>query len=132
MPNCSGKGMSCGDAITRTHRPNGPFIVRHATSVFQIAEEAACGLVTSDCKSTALRLHTSTVFRTRRPARATTVSSPNEAHWRQKQTQSYATRRCTWPDFRPIDAASSAKRNIMAEFQGDRISELKDLGCCPL
>jgi hypothetical protein len=25
--------------------------VRHATSVFQIAEEAACGLVTSDCKS---------------------------------------------------------------------------------
>ena len=48
MPYCSGKGMSCADAITRTHRPNGPFIVRHATSVFQIAEEAACGLVTSD------------------------------------------------------------------------------------
>ena len=52
MPHCSGKGMSCADAITRTHRPNGSFIVRHATSVFQIAEEAACGLVTSDCKST--------------------------------------------------------------------------------
>ena len=52
MPYCSGKGMSCADAITRTHRPNGSFIVRHATSVFQIAEEAACGLVTSDCKST--------------------------------------------------------------------------------
>ena len=34
MPNCSGKGMSCGGAITRTHRPNGPFIVRHTTSVF--------------------------------------------------------------------------------------------------
>ena len=52
MPHCSGKGMSCAGAITRTHRPNGSFIVRHATSVFQIAEEAACGLVTSDCKST--------------------------------------------------------------------------------
>ena len=50
--NYSGKGISCGDSITRTHRPNGLFIVRHATSVFQIAEEAACGLVTSDCKST--------------------------------------------------------------------------------
>ena len=34
MPNYSGKGMSCGDAITRTHRPNGSFIVRHATSIF--------------------------------------------------------------------------------------------------
>ena len=54
MPYCGGKGMSCADAITRTHRPNGSFIVRHATSVFQIAEaeEAACGLVTSDCEST--------------------------------------------------------------------------------
>jgi hypothetical protein len=52
MPHCSGKGMSCADAIARTHRPNGSFIVRHATSVFQIAEKAACGLVTSDCKST--------------------------------------------------------------------------------
>ena len=52
MPYCSGKGMSCADAITRTHRPNGSFIVRrHATSVFQIAEEAACGLVTSDCNT---------------------------------------------------------------------------------
>ena len=53
MPNCCGKGMSCGGAITRTHRPNESFIiVRHATSVFRIAEEAAFGLVTSDCKST--------------------------------------------------------------------------------
>ena len=52
MPYCSGEGMSCADAITRTHRPNGSSIVRHATSVFQIAKEAACGLVTSDCKST--------------------------------------------------------------------------------
>ena len=52
MPYCSGKGITCADAITRTHRLNGSFIVRHATSVFQIAEEAACGLVTSDCKST--------------------------------------------------------------------------------
>jgi hypothetical protein len=52
MPYCSGKGSTCADAITRTHRLNGSFIVRHATSVFQIAEEAACGLVTSDCKST--------------------------------------------------------------------------------
>ena len=34
MPNCSGKGMNCGGAITRTHRPNGPFIVRNATSFF--------------------------------------------------------------------------------------------------
>ena len=40
MPYCSGKGMSCAGAITRTHRPNGPFTVRHATSGFQIAEEA--------------------------------------------------------------------------------------------
>ena len=52
MPHCSGKGTGCADTITRIHRPNGSFIVRHATSVFQIAEEAACGLVTSDCKST--------------------------------------------------------------------------------
>ena len=52
MPYCSGKGSTCADAITRTHRLNGSFIVRHATSVFQIAEEAARGLVTSDCKST--------------------------------------------------------------------------------
>ena len=52
MPYCSGEGMSCAGAIARTHHPNGSFIVRHATSVFQIAEEAACGLVTSDCKST--------------------------------------------------------------------------------
>ena len=34
MPYCSGKGMSSSDAITRTHRPNGSFIVRHATSFF--------------------------------------------------------------------------------------------------
>jgi hypothetical protein len=52
MPYCSGKGGTCADAITRTHCLNGSFIVRHATSVFQIAEEAARGLVTSDCKST--------------------------------------------------------------------------------
>ena len=52
MPYCSGKGMSCADAITRTHRPNGSFIVRHATSFFSVAGEAACGLVASDCKST--------------------------------------------------------------------------------
>ena len=51
MPYFSGKGITCADATTRTHRLNGSFIVRHATSVFQIAEEAACGLVTSDCNT---------------------------------------------------------------------------------
>ena len=56
MPYCSGKGITCADAITRTHRLNGSFIVRHATSVFQIAEKAACGLVASDCKSTSTAL----------------------------------------------------------------------------
>ena len=57
MPHCSGKGRSCADVITRTHRPNGSFIVRHATSVFQIAEEAACGLVTSDKSTTTASAH---------------------------------------------------------------------------
>ena len=56
MPYRSGKGITCADAITRTHRLNGSFIVRHATSVFQIAEKAACGLVASDCKSTSTAL----------------------------------------------------------------------------
>ena len=89
MPSCSDKVVSFGGAITRTHRPNGSFVVRHATSIFRIAEEAACGLVTSVCKSTSTASAHLYRFRTRRPARATTASSPNEAHWRQKQTQSY-------------------------------------------
>ena len=109
MPYCSGKGMSCADAITRTHRPNGSFIVRHATSVFQIAEEAACGLVTSDCKSTSTASAHLYRFSDSSPRTGDDGElTERGAWWQQRQTQSYATRRCTWPDFRPIDAASSA------------------------
>ena len=44
MPNRSGKRMGCGDAMTRTHGPNGSFIVRHTAPVFLIAKGAVCGM----------------------------------------------------------------------------------------